>query len=314
MENITNMTIHPQTIQIFLPSGDPQGIRVASLTTRIIRSIEIPRARLEAFLGMPESRQVGIYFLFGENDENGQPKAYIGQTGNLGARLKQHNEKKDFWNRAIVAVSLTHSLTVTHAHFLEWLAIKQTTEAQRYELDNQTIGTYPHTPAPMEAECREIFETIDTLLTTLGFPLFDPPIKNMAPQSEQARDIYLAEGKDLSLLFYCRTNGVDGQARYTEEGLVVLKGSFGRMQPCDGFSRHNSGYVAKRQALIDQGILKPEADRLIFTKDTIFKSPSPAAVFLLGRAANGWTEWKDAQGRTLADVMKRNENTKDAIE
>lgn len=308
------MTIHPQTIQIFLPSGDPQGVRVASLTTRIVRTIEIPRARLDTFLKMPESGQVGIYFLFGENDETGQPKAYVGQTGNLGARLKQHNEKKDFWNRAVVAVSLTHSLTVTHAHFLEWLAIKQTTEAQRYELDNQTVGTYPHTPAPMEAECREIFETIDTLLTTLGFPLFEPPIKPLRTSSERIEDTCSPEGKDLSNLFYCRTNGVDGQARYTEEGLVVLKGSFGRVQPCDGFSRHNAGYFVKRQALIDQGILKPDADRLIFTKDTVFKSPSPAAVFLLGRAANGWTEWKDAQGRTLADVMKRNESSKDTSE
>nr|WP_303622791.1 GIY-YIG nuclease family protein [Acetobacter persici] len=263
---------------------------------------------------MSESSQVGIYFLFGENDQTGQPRAYIGQTGNLGTRLKQHNEKKDFWNRAIVALSLTHSLTVAHAHFLEWLAIKKTTEAERYELDNQTLGTYPHTPAPMEAECREIFETIDTLLTTLGFPLFAPPIKTTHIFSEPTENIYSIEEKDLSNTFYCRTNGVDGQARYTEEGLVILKGSFGRLQPCDGFSRHNTGYVAKRQALIDQGILKPDADRLVFTKDMVFKSPSPAAVFLLGRAANGWTEWKDAQGRTLADVMKRNENSKDRNE
>lgn len=37
------MNAHPQTIQIFLPSGDPQGIRVAEITTRIVRVIEVPR-------------------------------------------------------------------------------------------------------------------------------------------------------------------------------------------------------------------------------------------------------------------------------
>ena len=34
----------PQTIQIYLPAGDPRGMRVAEITTRIIRVIEVPRA------------------------------------------------------------------------------------------------------------------------------------------------------------------------------------------------------------------------------------------------------------------------------
>lgn len=33
---------NPQTIQIFLPSGDPRGMRVAEITTRIVRVIEVP--------------------------------------------------------------------------------------------------------------------------------------------------------------------------------------------------------------------------------------------------------------------------------
>ena len=35
------MSTHPQTIQIFLPSGDPQGIRIAAITTRIVQVIEL---------------------------------------------------------------------------------------------------------------------------------------------------------------------------------------------------------------------------------------------------------------------------------
>lgn len=34
------MSHHPQTIQIFLPAGDPQGIRIAEITTRIVRVID----------------------------------------------------------------------------------------------------------------------------------------------------------------------------------------------------------------------------------------------------------------------------------
>ena len=53
----------PQTIQIFLPAGDPRGMRVAEITTRIVRVIEVPRSELGEFLKTPEAQQVGVYFL-----------------------------------------------------------------------------------------------------------------------------------------------------------------------------------------------------------------------------------------------------------
>ena len=40
------MTSRTQTIQIVLPTGDPRGIRVAEITTRIVRVIEVLRSQL----------------------------------------------------------------------------------------------------------------------------------------------------------------------------------------------------------------------------------------------------------------------------
>ena len=113
------MMQRPQTIQIYLPAGDPRGIRVAEITTRIVRVVEVPRSQLANFLQMPEAQQVGVYFLMGELSEAGLPRAYIGQSGSVGNRLVQHNQGKDFWNRALVIISLTNSMTQTHAQFLE---------------------------------------------------------------------------------------------------------------------------------------------------------------------------------------------------
>lgn len=45
----------PRTIQIFLPTGDPAGIRIAEITTSIMRLIEVPRSDLSAFLKLPEA-------------------------------------------------------------------------------------------------------------------------------------------------------------------------------------------------------------------------------------------------------------------
>ena len=107
--------LRPQTIQIFLPDGDPRGTRVAEITTRIVRVIEVPRSQLADFLKMPEAQQVGVYFLMGELSEAGLPRAYIGQSGNVGTRLVQHNQGQGFWNRALQPGERQHRRTTSHA-------------------------------------------------------------------------------------------------------------------------------------------------------------------------------------------------------
>ncbi len=131
----------PKTIQIFLPGGDPQGIRVAELTTRIMQVIEVPRSLLSSFLAMPESNQVALYFLVGESeDDNGNQRVYIGQTGDLRARLTNHHQNREFWQRALVVISRTNSLTQTHSVYLEWHCIKAIREAGRYADENGNAG------------------------------------------------------------------------------------------------------------------------------------------------------------------------------
>ncbi|MCW2312208.1 GIY-YIG nuclease family protein [Rhodoferax antarcticus] len=126
-------------------------MRVAEITTRIVRVIEVPRSQLADFLKTPEALQVGVYFLMGELSEAGLPRAYIGQSGNVGKRLTEQNRDKDFWNRALVVISLTNSMTQTHALFLEWFAIAEATKAGRYSLENGNTGSQPNTPAPLQA-------------------------------------------------------------------------------------------------------------------------------------------------------------------
>jgi len=56
--------------------------------------------------------------------------------------------------------------------------------------------------------------------------------------------------------------------------------------------------------LVTEGILAAQGGMLVFTRDHLFASPSMAAMALMGRSANGWVEWKAANGRTL-DELKR---------
>jgi hypothetical protein len=95
---------------------------VANLTTRTVRVFEVPRSLLSEFLKRPEARQVGVYYLFGSGEDE-TARCYIGQSGNVGVRLQQHTGTKDFWTRAMVAVSLTNEGTSTHSAYIEWLPL-----------------------------------------------------------------------------------------------------------------------------------------------------------------------------------------------
>lgn len=288
------MKPRPQTIQIFLPSGDPRGIRVAEITTRIVRVIEVPRSQLADFLKMPEAQQVGVYFLMGELSEAGLPRTYIGQSGSVGKRLEQHHQNKDFWNRAFVVISLTNSLTQTHALFLEWLAIAEATKAGRFGLENGNTGSQPYTPAPLQADCHEIHETAATLLATLGQPIFEP-LSN-APSAKGEVE-----------LFYCKGSGADGVGEYTAEGFVVHKGSKGRAEIVA--SIQGTSHERMRSQLTTEGVLVAQpgstGSLLVFTRDHLFSSPSTAAMAVMGRSANGWVEWKTAAGKTLDEVKRQ---------
>lgn len=269
-------------------------MRVAEITTRIVRVIEVPRSQLADFLKLPEAQQVGVYFLMGELSEAGLPRTYIGQSGSVGKRLEQHHQNKDFWNRAFVVISLTNSLTQTHALFLEWLAIAEATKAGRYGLENGNTGSQPYTPAPLQADCHEIHETAATLLATLGQPIFEP--LTSAPTA-----------KGIVELFYCKGSGAEGVGEYTTEGFVVHKGSKGRAEIVP--SIQGTSHERMRSQLITEGILTEIAGSagslLVFTRDHLFSSPSTAAMAVMGRSANGWVEWKTASGKTLDEVKRQ---------
>lgn len=281
-----------QTIQIYLPSGNPAGMRIASLTTRTVRVFEVPRSLLSEFLVRHESSQVGVYYLLStEGDETA--RCYIGQSGNVGSRIQQHAVSRDFWTKALVAVSLTNEWTSTHVAFLEWLSIKQASAADRYQLLNSNQASNPHTPEPLEADCHEFLQTIQVLTATLGAPILEPVQRNASATTTSN-----TEGIDQELLYF-RENGCDATGYQTPEGLLVLSGSRGRsgLRPSA-----SSSTARKRESLAAEGFVTLDSDGLVFLRNHLFASPSAAASILNGGNTNGRTHWRNARGRTLNEI------------
>ena len=274
-----------RTIQIFLPDGDPTGIRIAELTTSIIRVIEVPRNVVSQFAKSDEAKQVGFYFLFGGDTHN---EVYIGQSGNLGYRLTQHskNDDRDL-ERALVVVSLTNNLTQTHVLYLESLSIERAKACERYTVINGNAGQRPHTPIPLRDDCDDIHEIAALLMATLGYPVFEPLIDSAKSEEQK--------------LFFCSRSGADAKAIFTNEGLVVLKGSRGLLNP-SGKSRPD--IVKAKDRLVESGVLEIVGDATVFTRDWLFSTPSGAANAVVVMPANGWREWKTAEGVTLDEVHR----------
>jgi hypothetical protein len=274
-----------KTIQIYLPDGNPRGIKIADITSRTVQAILIPRSQMEEAAIRKELQNVGVYFLIGTQEEGGKPLLYVGEAEECFSRLKQHNKHKDFWTTAIAIVSKTQFFTKSHIKFLEWFSYETAKTVSRYQLDNGNIPSKPYISEPIEVDLKDNFETIAILVSTLGFPIFDTFKK------AKKKEILICKGKDAF-----------AEGEYTEDGLVVFEGSICNFEESKSASKW---LTARRQKLIDSKVLLKKDNVYVFDSDYAFPSPSAAACAVLGRSANGWIVWKYKDGRTLDEVKRQ---------
>ncbi len=272
-----------KTIQIYLPDGNPRGLKIAEITSRTVQAVLIPRSLLEDAAQRDELKNVGVYLLFGSDET--KPQVYIGEAEECLARLKQHNKTKDFWTHAIAFVSKTQYFTKTHIKFLEWLCCEVATKANRYLLENGNTPTKPHVSESVESDLYDNFETIQILASTLGFPVFDEIKK------PKTQEIIICKGKDAY-----------AEGEYSEDGIIVFAGS-----KCNLIESKTAGswIEGMRNDLREGGVLTERDGVLVFTKDYIFSSPSASAAVVLARRANGWIEWKFKDGKTLDEIKRQ---------
>ena len=278
--------IRGKTIQLFLPDGNPRGVKIAEFTSRTIQAVLVPRAQLDFACSRAELGNVGIYFLFGDEAGGSLPLLYVGEAENCAVRLKQHNKQKDWWTVAVVCISKTADFTKSHVKFLEWHCHQQASEASRFKLENTTTPTKSHVSESMEADLMDHFDTIQTLASTLGYPVFDR--------------IKKAKAKDR---LTCKGKKALATGEYTDDGVVVFAGSIANRE----FTKSSHDYIrSASEAMIEDGVLEVvDSETLRFTKDHVFPSPSKAASVVLARNSNGWIEWKYEDGRTLDEVKRK---------
>ncbi|MEX0920211.1 MAG: GIY-YIG nuclease family protein [Candidatus Pacearchaeota archaeon] len=278
--------VRGKTINIYLPDGNPKGVKICEIPNSIIKAIQIPRNLIKEAQDYENLEKVGIYFLFSEKDESSQFKTYIGEAEDIKKRIKQHDSpNKDYWNYAVCFVSGKDNLNKAHVKFLESFCHEEAEKSKRTDLMNNCSPTRSSLSPSEKDFSLQFFDEIKLILGTLGYPIFEKIKK-----AEREEDI-----------FYCKGKDAEAKGNLTEEGFVVYEGSKARL---DDVASLNYAIKEYKEALKRNDILKEVDNKLIFDEDLLMSSPSNAAAVVLGRPANGWLEWKNKDGKTL-DKLKR---------
>jgi hypothetical protein len=142
----------PYSIKVFLPGGDPDGLRIIEKSNWSGVGLVVPRSLFGEGKQRKELGRTGVYVLVGPPEESGLPRVYVGEGDPIRPRLEQHAAKKDFWTTCIAFTSKDENLNKAHVQCLEARLIALATEAKRCVLDN---GNVPALPSLSEADAAD---------------------------------------------------------------------------------------------------------------------------------------------------------------
>tara|TARA_R110000765_G_scaffold205071_1_gene309928 strand:- start:46 stop:957 length:912 start_codon:yes stop_codon:yes gene_type:complete len=287
-----------RSLELFYIDGHADGMLTAELFNWMGHVLMAPRTQLADALKRSEPKCTGVYLLLG--DKEGAPCAYIGESDDVGQRLKSHDVKKDWWTSVFFVTTSGNKLNKAHVRYLEARLIGEAKRIGRVDLDN---GTAPPIPSLSEADQAKMEEFLANLLSVLPALRVDMFVERKRPSLRPAADptpeatyvpIFVLENKKHNLR---------AKARLEYGEFVVEAGSEARLN-WEGAAHHN--YANLHSELKHSGVLKPDGARNLFADNYAFSSPSAAAAVIDGRAANGTVEWKlEASGETYKEWEAR---------
>ena len=151
-------------------------------------------------------------------------------------------------------------------------------------------------------EALKIFYQVKKVIDDAEIEVF---VKGKSPKETKKCKKEVKTKLNLIPCFYTRNADAKGLLNRETEELIVLEGS--KINPHD-LPNLKPEQGEKRKAMIAEYAERKD-DELILTKDVSFKSPSGAAKFCCGGAANGWGDWKDENG-TPIELYRKNKDTK----
>jgi hypothetical protein len=292
-----NSKRQPRSLELYFIDGRPDGMITAQVFNWTGHVLFVPRTRLPEAMKRAEVSRTGVYLLTGEKD--GKPHAYIGETEELGERLKGHSGK-DWWTSVVLVSASGNSLNKAHVKHLESRLVAEAKKVGVVTLDN---GNTPPKSSLSEAAASDMEVFLDFLFLVLPAIRIDIFVEQTRPTKPADADAGLDLAEDGSTTFVIDSpkHGLKARARVTDGEFIVLSGSQARLS-WEGKEVSASSYAALHDTLIQSGVLKPMGDHCVFTKNYAFTSPSAAGAVVYGRQTAGPMAWRRAvDGKTYGE-------------
>jgi len=283
--------------------GVPDGVRVCTSPLSPITTVYMPRNLLARAkqLNLPKR---GIYYLV-KSGSTDIKKLYVGQTVKGIQRLNDHNQKKKWWDVAVLFLSNdAHTFTLDVVTGLEKHAIEQAIHVLGGIVENKIDPKYV-IQAHDKPTVDSLYGEIEFMMKSLGYGLDGA--------AGQGQSIGASNGKQPTSSAPVAQGGTavsmtrrgitvsgiySGGAKGT---LTLLKGS--TIDMAAAIQAKDKGTPALRQQLLSQSKLVMQGGNLAsLQEDVVFASPTAAAQFVYGGAINGRIYWKDANGQSIKEL------------
>ena len=154
-------------------------------------------------------------------------------------------------------------------------------------------------------EALEIFYDVQELLDDAEIEVFQgkAPKPKCKSKKEQAGASKKEQDEPTEHIFFCNHKESKGMGRLVEETgeFVLLAGSVLRAgeRPSlpASLAKKREKFIAEQCEIVN--------GNPVLRADYVASSPSIAGALILGRNTNGWTKWKDADGKTLSEVYRK---------
>lgn len=283
-------------IRILIVDGNPNGIRIVTRSNWDGYGAIVPRSMLDEAQKNSEVRQIlemsGIYILRAFSLDGALPTIYIGEADSVLERLLKHAEKPpqpevEEWVDSLIFVS--PELNKAHTRYIEAKLIRRAASARQAHLSNKNSGFWRGKLNFLDRPFAEGFiNFVIQCLESLNINYFAT-----SPRRE------FTDEENLCVI---RQRSAEAYGLYEGSAFWVKADSMASKIATSGCPPR---YKELREQLIREGVLEERDNNLVFTEDYRFDSPSAAAAVVLGRAANGWQEWKHVcTGKTLDELIR----------
>lgn len=262
------------SITVFLPDGNPEGVRLIFKSHWTGIAVASPRSRYpDVRLAREELRKPGVYALVGPADEASQEaRIYVGEGEDPRARIDSHHANKDFWNRLVVFTSFGQALNKATIRYLESRLLQLAATAGRAELDNGNAPALPPLSEPDTADAESFLTDMLVIFPILGVNVFEP-----LQQTTSASRLHLSGPE------------AEGEGAETDDGFVVFAGALARAATVDSFKEWSKGWAGSQRVAGRVGCSRRSRGR----REPASDNRLPVQVALCGSRHAAWPkrEW-----------------------